>query len=84
MVVPDNAPLTIKDLRMTRVQQGNSQLPPARSPNHFIYLPQEELAVLEKVAVTFLRLYRRPATLNLILEEQMQTKVPPTTTHTLS
>jgi NADH dehydrogenase (ubiquinone) 1 alpha subcomplex subunit 9 len=54
VVVPEQAPLTIKDLR----------------------LPLEELTVLEKEAVNFLRLYRKPATMNLILEDQLDAKKP--------
>jgi len=36
----------------------------------------EDLTVLEKEAVNFLRLYRKPATMNLILEDQMDAKSP--------
>jgi NADH dehydrogenase (ubiquinone) 1 alpha subcomplex subunit 9 len=36
----------------------------------------EDLTVLEKEAVNFLRLYRKPATMNLILEDQLDVKSP--------
>jgi hypothetical protein len=40
------------------------------------WLSQEDLTVLEKEAVNFLRLYRKPATMNLILEDQLDVKSP--------
>jgi len=51
---------------------------PANAPHTIadLRLSLDDLAVMEKVAVSLLRLYRKPATLNLILEEQMQSKVP--------
>jgi len=45
-------------------------------------LSTEELAVMEKAAVSFLRLYRKPSTLNLILEEQLDAKESSRAGHT--